>query len=292
MLIERMMVSTAGSVPRFRCWLAGAAMAAALYTGHGYAQIGPGLASEETVRAIMQSTTVHARGLSGPRGLLFAPGGDLLVAEQGGGTVARISPDGKIKRVGGFRQPHDVAIDAKGNLYVADAGNNRIAMVMPDGKVSSWVEGLKNPVDLAFNAAGELVVCEYGANRVVAYAAPDKRRVLLTGFKAHGLALAADGALYINDVSNKRVLKLVAGGKPEVMAEDMPLPIGIAIGQSGGLFVALREVGKVVRITKGGKKLTILDRLKSPRDPVLDRDGNLYVAETATGRILKLAGRF
>jgi len=36
-------------------------------------------------------TTVFATGLAGPRGLLFSSSGDLFVAEQYGGTVARIT---------------------------------------------------------------------------------------------------------------------------------------------------------------------------------------------------------
>lgn len=293
MSIERMAVSSAGLVPRARSWLAGAAMAAvALHTGHGHAQIGPGLASEETVRAIMQKTTVHAEGLAAPRGLLITPAGDMYVAEQGRGTIARIGSDGRITRIGGFSQPHDIAIDARGNLYVADTGNQRIAIVTPERKVSTWVGDLKRPVDIVFNAAGELLVCEFTANRVTAFASPQKRRVVASGFKPHGLAIGADGSIYISDLTDRRIVHIGADGKTDNFAGEMAMSIGVVIGQSGDVYVAQRNAGKVVRLTKGGKKLTILDRLKSPRDPALDRDGNLYVAETATGRILKLAGRF
>jgi sugar lactone lactonase YvrE len=293
MRIERVTMATRGLVTRALSGLAGAVMvAAALHTGQARAQIGPGLASEETVRAIMQKTTVHAEGLATPRGLLITPTGDMVVAEQGGGTIARIAADGKVTRIGGFRQPHDVAMDARGNLYVADTGNQRIAIVTPDRKVSTWVGDLKRPVDIVFNAAGELLVCEFTAKRVTAFASPQKRRVIVSGFQPHGLAIGADGSIYISDLTDHRIVHVGADGKIDTFAVDMAMSIGIVIGQSGDVYVAQRDAGKVVRLTTGGKKLTILDRLKSPRDPALDRDGNLYVAETATGRILKLAGRF
>ena len=189
--------------------VAGVAMTlAALFFSAGAAAQVPGMVNEEAVRAIMQDTKLVAEGLAAPRGLLPMPNGDLVLVEQGAGTVTRISPDGGIKRIAGFKQPRDVAVDARGNLYVADAGNDRIAIVTPDGKVGIWVGGLKLPVDLAFNAAGELLVCEYNALRVVAYAAPQKQRVVASGFKPHGLDFGADGTLYIADRTNNRILKL------------------------------------------------------------------------------------
>jgi len=135
-------------------------------------------------------------------------------------------------------------------------------------------------------------VCEFTAHRVTAFASPQKRRVIVSGFQPHGLAIGTDGSIYISDLTDRRIVHVGTDGKADIFAVDMAMSIGIVIGQSGDVYVAQRDAGKVVRLTKGGKKLTILDRLKSPRDPVLDRDGNLYVAETATGRILKLAGRF
>ena len=71
--------------------------------------------------------TVVASGLAGPRGLLFAPSGELYVAEQTSGEIARIAPDGRVTRiVKGFSDPHDLALDAQGSLYVAETGAGRI----------------------------------------------------------------------------------------------------------------------------------------------------------------------
>jgi sugar lactone lactonase YvrE len=114
--------------------------------------------------------TVFATGLNGPRGLLFSPSGDLFAAEQSGGTVARITPDGRANRIAkGFSAPHDLAFDASGYLYVADTGANRVARVSPDGSVTTYITGLNAPVDLAFHPNGELFVCELYAGTVTAY---------------------------------------------------------------------------------------------------------------------------
>lgn len=50
--------------------------------------------------------TVFATGLAGPRGLLFSPSGDLFAVEQSGGTIVRITPDGRVSRFAkGFSAP-------------------------------------------------------------------------------------------------------------------------------------------------------------------------------------------
>ena len=112
--------------------------------------------------------TVFATGLAGPRGLLFSRSGDLFVAEQSGGSIARITPDGSVNRFAkGFSDPHDLAFDASGYLYVADTGANRVARVSPEGSVTTYIPGLNVPVDPAFDEAGNLFTAETGAGRIL-----------------------------------------------------------------------------------------------------------------------------
>src|SRR5438045_1768308 len=125
----------------------GFAAVLALAGSEAGAQLLPGLASEESVRAIVQETSVDAAGFPAP-----------------------------------------------------------------DRKVSTWVAGLKSPVSIIFNAAGELLVGEYAASRIVAFASPDKRRVIATGFRPHGLAIGSDGTLYASDLSNNKVVRIGANG--------------------------------------------------------------------------------
>ena len=114
------------------------------------------------------SYTVVAKDLHGPRGLLFLVSGDLLVAEQSSGSIAKVARDGRITRIAsGLRSPHDIDVDPQGNLYVAETGSDRVALVSPGGKVSTYVDGLDSPVDLAFNPAAELLVCELSSGRAI-----------------------------------------------------------------------------------------------------------------------------
>ena len=236
---------------------------------------------------------VFATGLAAPRGLLFSRSGDLFAAEQSGGTVVRITPDGRVSRIAkGFSAPHDLAFDAFGYLYVADTGANRVAMVSPDGSVTEYIPGLNVPVDLAFHPNGELFVCELYAGTVTAYKSGKKVKVVASGLdKPHGLAFDNTGVTYINEWSGNRILKMDQKGRLQPLAavED---PVGVAIGKSGDLYVAQPQAGKVSKVKMDGTRVTLIEGLNEPRDPAFDQAGNLFVAETGAGRILKMTGDY
>ena len=236
---------------------------------------------------------VFATGLAAPRGLLFSRSGDLFAAEQSGGTVVRITPDGRVSRIAkGFSAPHDLAFDAFGYLYVADTGANRVAMVSPDGSVTEYIPGLNVPVDLAFHPNGELFVCELYAGTVTAYKSGKKVKVVASGLdKPHGLAFDNTGVTYINEWSGNRILKMDQKGRLQPLAavED---PVGVAIGKSGDLYVAQPQAGKVSKVKMDGTRVTLIEGLNEPRDPAFDQAGNLFVAETGAGRILKMTGEY
>jgi DNA-binding beta-propeller fold protein YncE len=91
---------------------------------------------------------------------VFAPSGDLYVAEQASGAIARIGAGGAVTRIAsGMDSPHAIALDAEGNLlYVAEMGANRIALDTPSGAVATHIAGVQAPFDLEFSPQGELVV--------------------------------------------------------------------------------------------------------------------------------------
>ena len=63
----------------------------------------PSSAQEGTSRStnLAQTTSyaVVADGLAGPRGLVFGPSGELYIAEQSGGSIARMDRDGRVMRI-------------------------------------------------------------------------------------------------------------------------------------------------------------------------------------------------
>jgi len=102
-------------------------------------------------------------GLSGPHGLLFMPGDDILVGSFGGSRqVLRYKGgDGAFDSVfvptnsGSLTQPHHMVYGPDGNLYVASFGNNRILRY--DGGTGDFIDifvgsgnGLASPSAILF----------------------------------------------------------------------------------------------------------------------------------------------
>jgi serine/threonine protein kinase, bacterial len=265
--------------------------AVAWVTAASAQQAGPAPAG---IRAAPDVTVaVMAADLAGPRGLLVDRSGNLLVAEESAGRIVRVSVDGRKTRIAeGIRAPHDLELDAAGNIYVAETPTGKILAISPAGEVSTYIDGLGTPVDLGFNRNGELLVCELSTLQVTAYRSRSERRVLVSGFRPHGLAFDGAGATYVNDLSNSRLVRVAKNGEVTQVAGDLELLIGVAIGPSGDLYVAERDRGRLVRVDPAGTTTIVLQGLTTPRDPAFDSAGNLYVAETDAGRVLKVSGRF
>jgi streptogramin lyase len=92
------------------------------------------------------SASVFAAQLRGPRGLLVDRGGDIWVAEEAGGAIARINLAGKVSRVaGGLVGPHDLDIDSNGNLYVAETATGRVLIIRPGRQPEAYGYAEKGP---------------------------------------------------------------------------------------------------------------------------------------------------
>ena len=76
----------------------------------------------DVYRMSLDGTTLSilASGIVRPVGAAIDAQGMIYVADECGGAVARISPDGKTTRIGGFGMPDDVAFDHHGNMLVID----------------------------------------------------------------------------------------------------------------------------------------------------------------------------
>lgn len=146
-----------------------------------------------------------------PTGLLATPDGALLIADTGNDAIRRLGPDGMVTtiavapeddRVSLLRAPVSLARTHDGYLYLASQSHGRIAQITPQGEVLA-LEDVDHPAEPG-----------YGGDGAVRLHAP------------RGMALAADGSLYLSDAATRRIYHVAAADSMAASAEPPPaLPI-------------------------------------------------------------------
>ncbi|MAQ17476.1 MAG: hypothetical protein CMN30_22110 [Sandaracinus sp.] len=187
-----------------------------------------------------------ADGLTAPIGLRVLPDGDLVVAEEGLGTLARIDP------TTGART--EVARDLRAVTYVALADEaaalvSSFAEVAPTGTGVVWrvalnsgeatplATGLNVPEGL-FLRDGELRVVEWHEPAAVMGGPPDALERLTEGYaNAYGLLDDGEGGHLVGDHGG-RIVHERADGSREVLVEGMGRPGGMAWTADGALLIA------------------------------------------------------
>ena len=109
-----------------------------------------------------------ASGLVRPTGAWTEPEGRLLIADEYGNTIVRLSPDGTLEKVGDFSIPDDVAEDASGNIFVAALGDNAVHVITAQSKEDIvLVRGVADPQGLIFDLDGNLIVTDSGHRQLL-----------------------------------------------------------------------------------------------------------------------------
>jgi sugar lactone lactonase YvrE len=128
-----------------------------------------------------------------PEGMAVDSANNLYIADTQGRIRKVFNSTGAIVTIaaGALKTPMAVAFDAAGNLYIADAGNSRVQKVSTDGTVTT-IAGNGSP---GHSGDGGLAVdAQLGGPR--------------------GLAIDADGNIYIADTDSIRLLKPVTADAP------------------------------------------------------------------------------
>jgi NHL repeat len=148
-----------------------------------------------------------------------------------------------------FNGPTSVAVDVNGNVFVADASNASIRRVTPSGVVSTFAGSPSNfgvadgpatnaqfrtPMGMAFDNEGNLLVADYGGC-TIRQISPDGTVSTLAGSPGvpgfadgsstnaafnhpSGLAVGADGTIYVADTDNHVVRTIQTNGAVATIA--------------------------------------------------------------------------
>lgn len=198
--------------------------------------------------------------------------------------------DGPGKRAR-FADPFGVARDRAGNLYVADGGdNNSIRKIAPDGSTTTL--------------AGSTEGYAEGHGTAAAFNTPS------------GVALDAEGNLYVADTGNNAIRKVTPQGQVSTLAGDGMAgyrdgkgagarfngPLAVAVAADGAVYVADSYNDRIRRIAPDGTVTTVAGdgvpgmadgpgaqaRFDTPGGLAITAGGELLVADTANDAIRKL----
>lgn len=167
--------------------------------------------------------------------------GEVVVAVGAGGAagdvggVVMVDPDTGTTRVLSAEVPgaNFPVLTPWGSLLVSSPDAGAVFEVQADGTTSTWVEGLVSPNGLVFSAAGDVL---YVAQT---YQTPSVFR-----------AVAVDGSGAAGAVT------------PLATLEDGATQDGVAIDADGDVYVVLNLPGQVVRITPAGEATVVAEGVR------------------------------
>ncbi len=175
--------------------------------------------------------------------------------------------------------PSALVLDGEGNLIFADASSHRVYQVTRDlGRIGPEEKYAYGAITVVAGAGGMYFDGDGGPAIDAHLASPN------------GIALGADGTLYIADTNNNRVRAVSPDGVMRTIAEGLALPYGIAVNADGVVYVSELQGGRVRRIAADGDVATVAERLVRPMGLAFARDGSLLIAESGGQRIHRLDG--
>jgi sugar lactone lactonase YvrE len=214
-------------------------------------------------------------------------------------TVSTIAGDGSIGFKDGpgnqaeFNNSYGLAVDAAGNIYVADALNSRIRKIAPT--VDHTVSTLAGDGTRAFKEGN-------GTNAEF--------------YNPAGVAVTANGVVYVADGGNSRIRKIAPNGDVSTIAGDgiqgfrdgaaaqaeFKTSQGIALDAAGNIYVADTYNSSIRKIAPDGTVSTLAGngtfgdqegngaaaRFDNPQALTLDAAGFIYVADQLNNRVKKI----
>jgi sugar lactone lactonase YvrE len=258
---------------------------------------------------------VLGAGFDQPSAISLAPDGTLLVGERG--HVRRLSLDGQVLEQLSGRL--DVPIDAltqddQGAIYLAERSPH-VDVLTPDGSFTTLIDLVGQYAGgVALDGAGNayttqrpdviprdnppqaVVVAALADGSVQATWGPAGHDPGQFGALAWGVALDANGNIYVADTANNRIQSFAADGTLLSTWDGLHGPTGIALDAAGNLYVADTDANRIVELAPDGTELgswgnwgSALGQLWQPQGIAVDpNQGRLYVADTLNNRVIRI----
>ncbi len=202
--------------------------------------------------------------------------GTVFACDFGRAEIARVTADGTISSYSTgtpdhpIRVPNFTAFDGFGDLYVTDSGawgadDGLVFRVDTDGTTDVWTDRVPGfPNGCCLSAEGDaLLVVESSRRRVVRVpigadgaAGHPETVVDLAGSQPDGIALAADGTMFVGCYRPDRVWRVTPDGRPEIMLDD---PDGVSLNQPANVAFIGPDLDRLAISSLGGWSIVALD---------------------------------
>jgi len=228
--------------------------------------------------------------LESPSGVARDSKGNLYIADGDLHGIRKVTPDGIISTIAGITA-YDVAVDVSGNVYAVD-GSVGVYKITPSGGVSV-IAG----TTYGYSGDG-------GPAAAAKLAAPE------------GIALDAQGNIYIADTDNCRIRMVTPDGKIQTIAGTgvpgtlgnaaatqarLAYPVSVAVDSTGNVYIGEEfDIRKVdtsgIISTVAGLGTAVVDgpavqsAIGSTPGLAVDSAGNLYVADSDNNRVRVITG--
>ncbi|HEY3841299.1 MAG TPA: IPT/TIG domain-containing protein [Bryobacteraceae bacterium] len=288
-----------------------------------------------------------------PRSVALGPAGTLYVADTADNRVRAVTSDGNINAFAGsgtagtsgdqgpavaasLNPPVGLAVDANTNVYISDGSHVR--QVNGAGIISTFAGGgsasltqtgslatdSKNDVfvdqlaQVSEISAADQTISTVAGNGTTGYSGDNGPATAAQIDDVAGIAVDANGNLYIADEDNGRVRKVDASGNITTIAGGgtstsdgvqattamLNIPLGVALDGAGNLYIAEYGGNRVRLVDPTGNIHTIAGNglqgflgdggiatnasLNGPTDVKVDGQGNVYIADSLNSAIRKL----
>lgn len=220
-----------------------------------------------------------------------------------GNGVQGFAGDGGAASASELNAPQGLAVGSDGTIYIADTGNQRIRSV-ENGTISTIAGGsagfsgdggpaaaaeLDDPAALALDSSGALLLCDRGnqrirrvshgvittlaGNGVAGFAGDGGSATAAELNQPSGLAVGADGRIYIADTANQRIRAIAPNGTITTFAgtgvagfsgdggvatsAQLNRPEGLAIDATGALLIGDQNNQRLRTVSASGIIATI-----------------------------------
>lgn len=316
---------------------------------------GPALSAQLSGPAMLALDTggnLYVADFTNQRVRQISPQG--VIQTVAGTGTAGYNGDGMLGELAQVAEPNGVAVDSARNLYITEAAGRRVRKITPDGVIHTAVgtgvtiplgdggparsANLLSVVGVISDGAGTFYVTDLG-NDCVRKITPDgkistvagtgipgyngDRRLAVTAHlnSPRGLALDAQGNLYIAEEDSHRVRKVTPDGMIATVAGTgtagyngdgrqattamLYTPRGLAVDGKGNLYIADLNNYRVRKVGTDGMIATVAGNgqwdfygdggpataaaLRWPFGVALDSAGNLYISDSYNFRIRKVS---